>query len=161
MISQSNVVVTSFMFREEYKYEEIVQMYCKLGIHSIRINCSRFTNEDYCWQIEQYRKYFSSNDSIAEILLDLPCPGEKYRVFFNEPNKYSVEKDREYTIKNKDSTADGTLQISDTSFFTYIHEGDLLIVGDGEVEFLVILMTIIIKLVVTINLILALLNHSY
>lgn len=134
------ITPTSFMFRNENLYSDIVNAYVKYNISSIRVNWTRFTDEEYYWQIYQYRKAFNLKHIEPIIMLDIPSPGKKYRLFFNGPGKYEVEKGKEYEIiyGNNLKTDITTIMVDAQGFCTKINVGDICIVGDGEVAFEVI-----------------------
>lgn len=132
-----NVIVTSYMYRNKADYAEIVKKYIELGLTSLRVNCTRFSNDDYIWQIEQYRKNYKQAGVNVEIILDIPFPGEKERVFFFNKKKYSVKKGNIYCLKTEEKNIDceDLLIVKDKKIFRMIKPGDELIIGDGEVQF--------------------------
>lgn len=132
------VIATSFMYREIKDYENQTKIMVEEGITALRVNCTRFSNTDYLWQINRYREAFSKHSIRPEIILDIPFPGDKERVFFNVEKRYSVEKDKIYYINSGTSRKDSDLWINSESFFAGLNNNDYLIVGDGEVEFVVL-----------------------
>lgn len=136
------IIPTSFMYRNKLDYYSISRIYVDNMIRWIRVNWSRFSDDEYIWQINNYREAFSSMGIDLKVLLDLPTPGRKYRIFFNKTGPYDVEKNHLYHLFCTDTSYIATddeksLFLPDVNFYNIAKCGEEYIVGDGEVEFLV------------------------
>lgn len=81
------IIPTTYMLRDEKDYEEIVNTYVSLGINRLRVNCTRFTDDEYYYHVSMYRKYYKMHSQEPYILLDIPSPGDKIRVRFKNISK--------------------------------------------------------------------------
>lgn len=129
------------MYRNEEKYDNIVKQLVNISVNKIRINCTRFSIEEYSYQINMLRKYYNMHNIFPEIYLDVPFPGSKIRVkylniyerfYINKGGIYQIEKYTGNTMENN------KLYVEDKRFIHEIEVGEYILVGDGDIVFEVI-----------------------
>ena len=134
-------IPTSFVYENMEKYRSIVKKYCELGIDIVRVNCTRYDQERYIKHINDLRESYEFFGKKVHILLDIPFPGEKVRIEFggNKPDFNFVEGGMYEFVKDK-HRIDGyrTLLFDKKSFFDNMDINEKIILGDGEIELLVL-----------------------
>lgn len=129
-----NIIPTSYMFQDINEYRSIVETYKKLGIKTIRVNCTRFSLDKYVNHIYQFREEFGGIS--PEIMVDIPYPGIKMRVEFGGEKDYFqfVEGKYYYFIKDSNLVDDiNKLFIDSELFYNNIKLNNKLFLGDGEI----------------------------
>ena len=77
------IVTGSFIYNSKEKYQDYVKRLITNGIKNIRINCSNYETDSIIEHVLNLKKYFNLNNYKINIYLDLPFPGEKTRINYD------------------------------------------------------------------------------
>lgn len=124
-------------------YEKLIANYVKNGIDMVRINCTRFSINQYKEIIQIYRKIFKTHKVDVKILLDLPCPGSKTRISFSSGvREQEIKCKEDYILKLKQDDArkvvDNTILVDNEELMERAIVNDYIMAADGEIVFKVV-----------------------
>lgn len=137
------IVASSYNFATVEEYDRIISKYVDLGIDSMRVNCTRYTYEQYVRHIDVIRQSFwRKGKAEPKIILDIPFPGQKIRLTFDgENDNVQFNRGDVFTLVSDKSAMDiqkKILYIDDINFIKNSCNNDVLTYGDGDSSFIVV-----------------------
>lgn len=127
------MVIPTLRVTEKKYYPAMVQNYFKHDVNTLRVNMTRHSLDRYAEDMEYIR---TLSDGKIKFMIDLPLPGKKYRLL--------LDNEQELIILQGDTISFGTTfyQKADTipvniKSFNGVQEGSHILLGDGEISFLV------------------------
>jgi pyruvate kinase len=140
-----NIVPTLTVMETQAEYQLMIDNYIEAGSSTFRCNATRFSNDIYCQSITTLQDLFiQRKNKPFDLLLDLPIPRNKVRLFYpgnekqvclNESNTIIIR-----DIRNMDVSVG---RFDGMNLYTKLNllaakEGDTVILGDGDIELTVI-----------------------
>lgn len=112
-------------------YDPIIRRFIDNNIDTIRFNITRYSNEKYLRDIEYIRNLYKSINKNVAIMLDIPCPGSKFRSRLHDKLEIIAGNDYIFTSCKDDENA---IHIPH-DIITAAKSGSTLAIGDGELAF--------------------------
>lgn len=131
------LTINNYDFLEDC--ENVIKNIEKNDIKYVRFNLSKISNIDL---FMEKIKFFQAKLPKVKIIIDLPYPKSKNRLYFNHTsNIIKIKRNHEYNLlfkKNNSTYAEETLFINGINFEADIDEyvDRKVVIGDGEGEFL-------------------------
>lgn len=112
-------------------YERIVQRFIDNKINVIRFNVTRYSHKKYWNDIEYIRQIYNSHNKDVGIMLDIPCPGNKFRSRLHDKQEIVIGSN--YIFTSQDN-ADNAIYVPH-EIIAAAQTGSTITVGDGELAF--------------------------
>ena len=138
-----SIIPTLTIYNDIKKYEEYAKLYFELGISMVRVNMTRYNNQQYIKMLNILQEAYStvSGGLKLKFLLDLPIPSKKPRIFYiGGGSGFNVKKnDVLYIVSNKEKAfiENNCIYIDDKYFYKSMFENKIktLYTDDGRVIF--------------------------
>lgn len=138
-----DIIPTFTIYSDIKKYEEYAKLYFELGISMVRVNMTRFNNQQYIEMLNILQEAYSkvSGGIKLKFLLDLPIPSKKPRIFYiGGGSGFNVQKNDIFRIvsnKEKAFIENNCIYIDDKYFYKSMFENKIntLYTDDGRVIF--------------------------
>jgi len=115
-------------------YERIISRFIENDVDTIRFNITRYSHEKYWNDIKLIRDIYNSNNQKVNIMLDIPCPGNKFRSRVH--NKLNITAGCIYYFSSKECTDDSIYVPQEIIDAAKIDS--TIMIGDGELAFKII-----------------------
>lgn len=128
MQNKIEIIPTMAIYNSFAQYEEVMRLFSEENIDMIRINMTRFEPARYIYEIVSMRETYKkiAPNLKLKILLDIPLPGKKPRVYFNgkesEKKIYNGEKVTLTFQKECVDVEKNIFAVDDCEFIAYLCE---------------------------------------
>lgn len=130
-----NIIPTLTVMDTIEEYEVMISNYISSNSNIFRCNATRFSNEVYFDSISTLKElYYKEKGTNFRLLLDIPCPKDKYRVEFTaKENQIQIGKNEiiKVVFSRKDLYGKNTLYVENLQY--KFSRGEKIIIGDGDV----------------------------
>lgn len=128
--------IIATIWKNPLDFKKIQEM-LDAGATMLRIKWAHVTTEEVLSVVREVRQYLDEHKSDTKILLDMP--EVKVRLGGLKQVKEQVVSDKQYVVKTADDTEtiNEYIPFSFSDFHKYFHVGDSVLVGDGELTFIV------------------------
>lgn len=131
-----NIIPTLTVMDTVAEYKSMIQNYISSGSGIFRCNATRFTNDVYLESIRTLRSlYLQETGRQFELLLDIPCPKDKYRAeYMAKVNQIQIDRGRRIKIvfTREQLKEDNMLYAGRIGDYDFPIGGSI-IIGDGDV----------------------------
>lgn len=143
-------IIPTTYYQNTNVYHKLLADYYRLGINTMRINCTRANVDKYIYEINMLKsKFYEINGVNPQILLDLPIPKTKPRITFSRPIKknriaFNNGGDEDYYLIRKgeiltisaifEEKNDLAFKISSIEFLNKLNIGEEIIVGENSLR---------------------------
>lgn len=133
-----NIIPTLTVMDKYKEYDEMIKNYINSDSTIFRCNATRFDNKTYIDSINTLQEiYFNYTSTNFNLILDIPCPKEKIRIeYLSSKNDIIIEKNQELIITENRTKLGNNIFYADLPIEA-INVGDKIIIGDGDLSFLV------------------------
>jgi len=135
-------ITPTVWIREDEEFYQIVKEFYEQGIENIRVNCTRHKPIEYIKAIAEFRKWCDVNLKFQfNIMLDLPIPNKKIRVFYDwEGKEMEIERNEKciLTRSNKYCDREKVLYTENSTIFQKTEIGEIIYTGEKGPEFQII-----------------------
>ena len=109
----------------------------KFYLKNIRINCSNYETHSIIEHVLNLKNYFNLNNYKINIYLDLPFPGEKTRINYDN-EKFKFYKNNVYTFSVKSNKSITDFYVDDINLIESLSVNECIYIDDGKYLFKVI-----------------------
>lgn len=123
-----------------YNYHSILDRYYENCIDTIRVNFSRHSIDTYAEHLKFISDYTCTMPYSFKYMLDLPVPGEKYRLDLEQGTNLQIYANDLVLFSNSTNTDPNNkiIGIRCSNLENRLHPGDRIYIGDGELELIVL-----------------------
>lgn len=141
-------IIPTTYYQNTNLYHQLLAEYYRLGIDTLRINCTRANVDAYIYEISMLKRKFKEiNGMNPHILMDLPIPKTKPRITFSRPvakeriafnnggdeDYYLIHKNELLTISTEhEENTELSFKISSDQFLNQLRIGDEVIIGEAS-----------------------------
>ena len=130
----NNVVPTLWIRNDKEFYEEIKELVSN-GVNKIRINCTRYSIDEYIEIISEFKRWCGENLGYnMDLILDLPIPKRKARLFYQWSGFELHIEQGEYGYINIGNEIGKNLTCNDYGIRDRLSVGDIMIIGDNQLH---------------------------
>lgn len=130
-----NIIPTLTVMDTIEEYKVMISNYISSNSDIFRCNATRFSNEVYFDSISTLKEvYYKEKGTNFRLLLDIPCPKDKYRVeFTTKENQIQIRRNEiiKVVFSRKDLYGNNTLYVENLQY--KFSRGEKIIIGDGDV----------------------------
>lgn len=126
MQNKIKIIPTMAIYNSFAQYEEVMRLFSEENIDMIRINMTRFEPARYIYEIVSMRETYKkiAPNLKLKILLDIPLPGKKPRVYFNgKESKKKIYNGEKVTLTFQKECVDvekNIFAVDDCEFIAYL-----------------------------------------